>query len=110
MDGAVNKADLGRSFSCDLETIDAEERAHHAARIERLFRSDALKRSEVESGFAFTLPVEALPEVLNFLAHEPRCCPFLAFSLEIAAEGGPISLTITSPTGGREVVRRELLG
>lgn len=106
----VMTASSGASFSCDLGAIDAEERPRHAARIERLFKSAARKRREVANGYVFAFPTDALQEVLDFLAQERRCCPFLAFSLDIAAEGGPISLTVTSPSGGREVVQRELLG
>jgi hypothetical protein len=110
MDGAMTKASFGSFFSCDLEAIGAEERPRHAARIERLFKSNARERREVANGYAFEFPTEVLPEILEFLAQEPRCCSFLAFSLEIAAEGGPIALTIMSPAGGREVVRREVVG
>jgi hypothetical protein len=45
------------------------------------------------------------PWWLEFVSIESRCCPFLRFSIEVEAEGGPIELHL----GGREGVKAFLV-
>jgi hypothetical protein len=61
-------------------------------------------------GFALTFAAgpEALPEVLELLRLESRCCPFLRFRLTVEAAGGPVVLEVTGPPGGAEILAAEL--
>jgi hypothetical protein len=51
----------------------------------------------------------ALPEVLELVRLESRCCPFLRFRLTVAPAGGPVVLQVTGPPRGAEILAAELL-
>lgn len=48
----------------------------------------------------------SLPETVEWLAMERRCCPFLTFHLEISERPGH-RLTITGPDGTAEFIQAE---
>jgi hypothetical protein len=78
------------------------------------FRAAQLEVKEVADangdGFAFRVApsgaqLSALAELIEL---ERQCCPFLRFSLTVEPGDGPIWLTLTGPTGTRELLRYEL--
>ncbi len=62
-------------------------------------------------GFVLTFAdgAAALPEVLELVRLESRCCPFLRFRLTVEAAGGDVVLEVTGPPGGAAVLGAELL-
>jgi hypothetical protein len=83
-------------FYCDLTALSPIERAAHQERIAQLFGTLARETRELPDGFAYRLDGEHYPLLATFIADERRCCPFLAFRLEVAPEQGPLWLQITA--------------
>ncbi len=54
---------------------------------------------ETQSGYRFTVPDGELAAIGELLGLERRCCPFLAFALELEAEQGGIFLHIHGRPG-----------
>jgi hypothetical protein len=52
---------------------------------------------------------ETVAEVLELVRLESRCCAFLRFRVTIEPGGGPVTLEISGPPGGAEILARELL-
>jgi hypothetical protein len=96
MSAAINQNQIDeRPLACDLTAIPAERRAGHQALAARLFGEAAEERRELPDGYAWRFPAERYPDVAAFVADERRCCPFLAFALTLAPDGGPLWLHLT---------------
>jgi hypothetical protein len=67
---------------------------------------------EVENGYGFNFPnqTDMILKIAEFISMERLCCPFLQFSLRVAVDGEPISLTLTGPMGTLEFLRAEFEG
>jgi hypothetical protein len=52
--------------------------------------------AELPDGYAYRFPSDGgqLEPLLEFIAAERRCCPFLAFELAFAPHGGPLWLRL----------------
>jgi hypothetical protein len=63
-------------------------------------------------GRGLALRFEPAPGLLATIARvidlERQCCLFLDFQLEVAADAGPISLTLAGPAGTSEFLTHEL--
>ena len=94
---------------CVRGAISAPDRAPHSARIRRLFRESVVERQKVSEGYAFRFTADEIEEIGRFVAQERKCCPFLEFSLDIAARDGPVWLVITGPRGSQAIIEAELL-
>ena len=97
-------------LTCDLSAIPPELRAGHQALASELVSQAAHEQVELPDGYAFRFTSERYVDVAAFVANERLCCPFFAFTLEVAPEGGPIWLRITGGDGAKAVLRSELLG
>lgn len=95
-------------FACDLTAIAPEQRAAHRALSAHLFGELAPETRELPQGYTFLFSAEHLGEVASFVENERRCCPFFAFDIAVAAEGGPIALSITGPEGVKAFIQAEL--
>jgi hypothetical protein len=91
---------------CDLTDIEPAQRAKHTALASYLFGEAAHGRQELADGYAYRFAAELYDQVAAFVANERRCCPFLRFELELAADGGPLTLRLS----GREGVKQLLHG
>jgi len=58
----------------------------------------------VEDGyrFRFVATDDVLAAITQTIEAERQCCQFLKFELSVEPAGGPITLTITGPSGTRE--------
>jgi hypothetical protein len=67
---------------------------------------------EVEDGYQFMFlnESELIRKIAEFISNERLCCPFLSFSLNIASNLEPISLSLTGPIGTQEFLRAEFNG
>jgi hypothetical protein len=64
--------------------------------------------SELEDGLAFRFPAEEYDAVTEFLGRERLCCPFIAFTLEVPPDRGPLHLRLTGAEGVKDFIRAEL--
>ena len=97
-------------LACDMSAIEPAMRAQHVANGRQVFRG-AEEIRELLDGYAFRLrPVsDSLLKAVEFIAMERLCCPFLRFSLEVEAKGGPVWLRLTGREGVRAFVRAEVV-
>jgi hypothetical protein len=82
-------------IACDLSALSATERAAHTALAGELFTSAVLATDELPDGYAFHFAADAYPQVAAFVANERRCCPFIAFAIEVAPYHSGLSLRLT---------------
>jgi hypothetical protein len=57
-------------------------------------RVEAVEELEDGYGYRFANDEEVLAALLEFIAAERRCCPFLAFELGFESHGGPLWLRL----------------
>src|SRR5262245_46429339 len=76
----------------------------------RRWRRSVQEIRELPEGYAFRLDPDraVLPEIAEWIALERRCCPFLAFRLEIEPRGGAAWLSLSGGAGVKEVLRAGL--
>ena len=94
------------TLACDLTRMDVNQRARHQIVMQDL-QALVQEVQELPDGFAFRYPADARSCLLvaEFVSLERLCCPFFAFTLDVAPHDGPIWLRIT----GREGVKQFLL-
>ncbi|MGH7703918.1 MAG: hypothetical protein ACREMO_12555 [Gemmatimonadales bacterium] len=63
---------------------------------------------ELPDGLAFRFPSEEYEAVMQFVARERLCCPFVRFTVELAPDRGPLWLRLTGPDGVKDFLRAEL--
>ncbi len=95
-------------FACDMAAIPAEQRATHHALSRQLTSEAAVEIRDTPDGLYFSFLAAAYDDVVRFIAYERLCCPFLRFALDVAPQGGLISLTLTGPPGAAAFIRAEL--
>jgi len=110
----MNKDDAHQSQSplaCDMTAIPLTDRETHLQTSRTLF-SDIKEIRELPDGYEFRLEGDAsvLLKAAEFISLEKLCCPFLAFSLQLEAEGGPIWLSLTGREGVKAFIREEVNG
>ena len=95
-------------LACVPGAIPAEERPEHGRLLSRLFGTAARERHDVPLGYAYRFDADAYDDLARWIRNERRCCPFLAFSLELAPDDGPIWLTLAGPDGTPGFLEAEL--
>jgi len=96
------------ALACVADAIAADERPGHFRLLHRLFTTAVRERRELPDGRAFRFDADALGDLARWIDNERRCCPFLAFGLELGANGGPIWLRLTGPDGTHAFLDAEL--
>ena len=99
--------------ACVPGAIGPEKRSAHFQLIDRLFsepRRAGLAIDDLPNGYEYQFESDALADVARFISNERLCCPFLVFDLRVAANGGPIRLRLSGPTGTRAFLDAELRG
>lgn len=96
-------------FACRLDAFSPAERDRHAALTRDLFAC-ARWIQEIPRGYAFRFPDDrALSRrLVEWVALERRCCPFLEFEILLGLEGEPVILRLTGGAGVREFLAAEL--
>ena len=81
--------------------------ARRAAIAQALAEADVQATEELPDGWIvrFAPVPDLLTRLARFVDLERACCPFLAFTLEAPANGGPLALRVTGPPGTKEMVR-----
>jgi hypothetical protein len=95
------------ALACNMAAFTPAQRSEHDALAKRVW-AQVRSRRELRDGWAFELPAGAFDDAARWVSLERRCCPFFAFRLELAAEGGALWLHVTGGQGVKEFVRIEL--
>ena len=97
----------GHGFACDLRALTSDERAQHAELGQQLLAA-IQERRELPNGYAFRLAASEWLVAARWAALERKCCPFFAFELDSAPDGGPLWLRLTGRAGVKAFMREEL--
>src|SRR5262245_7079167 len=98
-------------LACHMSAIPSEQRETHLTTSRELF-SHIREIQERPDGYGFRLSgdAEVLMKAAEFISLEKLCCPFLAFALNVEAEGGSVWLALTGREGVKEFIREEVNG
>jgi hypothetical protein len=93
---------------CRLDALKPLERRRHADLTAQL-RSAARGVEALPRGFAFQFPDdrELSRRLIEWVALERRCCPFLEFEILLGDRGDPVVLRLTGREGVREFLVAE---
>jgi hypothetical protein len=91
------------SIACRLDLLSTTERRREQELL-GLARQRLGAARETAAGYRFAVPPDWLGEAGELLGLERRCCPFLAFTLEIAADQGEVTLHIHGGAGVKTFV------
>ncbi|MGH9369453.1 MAG: hypothetical protein ACRD3M_17500 [Thermoanaerobaculia bacterium] len=94
---------------CRLDALGPRDRERHAE-LSRQLRSRICSLEELPRGFAFRFPEEdpGLAESLvEWVALDRRCCPFLEFELLLGRKCEPVILRLTGREGTKEFLAAE---
>ena len=98
------------SLACDMTAIPLTERETHLKTSRTLF-SNIKEIRELPDGYEFRLEDDAsVLKAAEFISLEKLCCPFLAFTLDVDAEAGPVKLRLTGREGVKAFIREEVEG
>ena len=95
-------------LACDLGAIEPRSRAGHQARAGHLLRDAALERRETPDGYYFRFHADDFERVVEFIANERLCCPFLRFVLEVHPAKSLLSLQVNGNEQAKAILRAEL--
>jgi hypothetical protein len=85
-------------LACQLS--DPELRAHRSGLLATV-RGLVISASWQPNGLTLEVPPSARPVLMELIAAERACCPFLQLDLQVGAGAAPTRLTITGPAGTR---------
>src|SRR5689334_16410875 len=96
-------------FACNMNAIPADQRPQHEALAVHLLREAASQRTELANGYVWHYPDPGLlSEIAEFINLERLCCPFFHFTLDLAPDGGPLTLSISGAAGVKAFLLAEL--
>ncbi|MFZ0676832.1 hypothetical protein [Candidatus Binatus sp.] len=90
-------------LACDLDAISASERPRYNE-LRKMLAASAVGKRELPDGIAVQISTErmALAQLAEWIALERKCCPFFEFKIEVAAESGPVWVSLTGRAGVKE--------
>jgi len=96
-------------LSCDLFVLSDRDRVRREDLVSALGHS-LRELYELENGYGMVFEPSAstLAELVEFIALERLCCPFLNFELRVAEENGPVRLEMTGRDGVKQFLTTEL--
>jgi hypothetical protein len=105
--GSNGQARLAPGFACDMRALTTAQRAEHA-QLARDLVAAVKARRELPNGYAFRFAADRWLPTARWAELERRCCPFFAFELASAADGGAVWLRITGRPGVKGFLKSEL--
>jgi hypothetical protein len=95
-------------IACNLKALDREQRRRHQSLTAQL-RAAVQESRELPDGYSFRLPSDeaTIQRTAEWITLERRCCPFLAFGLEVGREKGPLWLSLTGREGVKPFLKIE---
>lgn len=97
-------------IACQPGAIVADRRAGHFALGGRLFSEAVQEQRETADGYEFRFDAEEYPSLVEYVANERLCCPFLRFGLDVSPAHGPIWLRLGGGAGVKEFLQSEFGG
>jgi hypothetical protein len=96
-------------IACDPNALTPAERERHRTLVGALMHAVA-GRAELDHGFELRVDLAKLdlPTLAEWIALERRCCPFLDFTIELAAGDGPVRLALRGGDGVKDFLRAEM--
>lgn len=94
---------------CRLDALTPAERARHAELTARIVNS-ARRVEELPNGWEFSFDdgLEVGNWLVEWMARERRCCPFLDFDIRLCERGEPVVLRLTGAPGVRDFIAADL--
>ncbi len=90
-------------IACDLDVFSAEDNKRHET-----FLNKALAAiqgvQEVEDGYALSFSSNDFLTIAEWISLERRCCNFLSFHMRLLGGDELFSLTVSGPTGTKELL------
>jgi len=107
--GFASTACAAEPFACNMNALTRPERDRHHALFAKLAKA-VVDRQALPNGYTFRISPERLPltELAEWVGYESRCCPFLAFGIELEPKGTAVTLRLTGGKGTREFLEEEL--
>ena len=96
-----------RPIACNLNAMTASERSRHAELGHALWKS-VIERRDLPDGYAFRVPETSLVSTAEWVSLERKCCPFFAFTITQAEDGGAVWLEVTGAKGVKGFIAAEL--
>jgi len=95
--------------ACNLHAFSADERILHRTLAQQLHDA-VVETCEFDEGFALRVSSRWFPpwRIVEWIALEQRCCPFVAFELRLDADQGPVWLHLRGGPGVKEILQHEL--
>ena len=103
----VKRAEI--PIACDLNALTPAERERRRTLVGALAQA-TVDRAELDHGFELRVDVAKLdlPALAEWIALERRCCPFLNFTIELAAGDGPVTVALSGADGVKDFLRAEI--
>ncbi len=100
---------IDQPLVCKPNAIPSDERERHGERWAQLL-GRLIGQHGLADGFCLTLPVDndTLHLLMEVVANERLCCPFLRFTITLEPAASTATLTLTGPDGTRELLTAEL--
>lgn len=97
------------ALTCDLFVLNDRDRIRRTNLVKEM-TATLRELYEIPTGFGFVFDASTatLAQVLEFIALERLCCPFLRFELGVPEENGPIRMEITGREGVKQYLSTEL--
>jgi len=96
-------------LSCDLFVLSERDRLRREELVSALGHSlQELYETEQGYGMVFEPKTSTLAELVEFIALERICCPFLNFELRVQEENGPVRLEMSGREGVKQFLSNEL--
>jgi hypothetical protein len=96
-------------IACDLNALTPAERERRRTLVGALAQA-IVDRAELDHGFELRVDAAELdlPALAEWIALERRCCPFLNFTIELAAGDGPVTVALSGADGVKDFLRAEM--
>lgn len=102
----MNEKDSSIALACVLDAIPSEEREEHGKRAETVLRSITATR-ELDDGYAWTISLDQLVLVAEFVSRERLCCPFFRFEMVVPPQAEALELRLTGGEGVKAFIAQE---
>ncbi len=98
-------------LACDLTAISASDRPRYNE-LRRMVGAAVIGKRDLPDGLAIQIDTFriALSQLAEWISFERKCCPFFEFRIDLAAESGPVWLSLTGRAGVKEFVSAAFAG
>jgi len=96
-------------IACNMNALDGKQRERHRFLTVQLLNAVQETR-ELADGYSFRLASDeaTIQRTAEWITLERRCCPFIAFGIEVGRESGPLLLNLTGREGVKPFLKMEL--